>query len=342
MIGAATAANYFTGSALGFALAALDYDGDGNDDLAIGAVVGGFAGSGNGGVAILYGGTATGSPILLSDTDASGMAGAVVRLLDDPNGIPFDLFGQYLFNVGPTLGGSDLTDDLAISYADGTPSVYVYRGTGTRPVGAGVHPRSFTVGQDVRFDFITIDATVEMGAAVGSISDLNGDGARDLVIGMPKEGSSTGRVLIVDGNAVGTAGVAATNAPGVVITNITPAVGGTFLGTAVVNNAVSGGSDVDGDGLEDLLLTGKTGGIVNMYVWFGGAIPLGATTTATAGHVVAGPATFTGNAPTNGGTNVAAIWAGDVNGDGLSDVCWGDAVGNGLDGSFQVLWDDGN
>ena len=89
-------------------------------------------------------------------------------------------------------------------------------------------------------------------------------------------------------------------------------------------------------------MTGKSGGIQQMYVWFGGSIPTGTVTTATAGHVISGPSEFNGNLPSNGASNVTAIWAGDVNADGLADVCWGDATGNGLDGSVQILWDDGN
>ena len=42
-----------------------------------------------------------------------------------------------------------------------------------------------------------------------------------------------------------------------------------------------------------------------------------------------------------GSTAITAIWAGDVNADGLDDVCWADWTSNALDGAFQLLWDDG-
>lgn len=332
-------ANYYTGGGLGFALAGLDFDGDGTEDLAMASVV---AGSGDGAVSILYGGTVTTPVVELSNLDATGMGGAVVHLIEDPNAVNFDIFGEYLFNVGPTLGGSDTTDDLAVAYANNTRSLVLLRGTSSRPTTAGVHARPFAVGQDVRFDYSTADTTVEFGATVGSITDLNGDGARELVVGVPEDGANLGRVLILDGNAMGTAGVASTATVGVVVTDVAPGASMGFLGAGVVNNHAVSGADIDGDGLEDLIVTARLNGIASLYVWFGGAIPVGATTVASADLIIAGPATFTGLTPSNGGTNITAAWAGDVNADGLPDIIWGDGTGNSSDGSFQVLWDDGN
>ena len=59
-------------------------------------------------------------------------------------------------------------------------------------------------------------------------------------------------------------------------------------------------------------------------------------------HVVDGPASFQGTISSNGGSPITAIWAGDVNADGLDDICWSDWTSAGLDGGLQVLWDDGN
>ncbi|MCB9559537.1 MAG: VCBS repeat-containing protein [Kofleriaceae bacterium] len=339
VIGASATSAYFAGGGLGFSLTTLDYDGDGTDDLAMGDVAGG---AGNGGVVILFGGTIGGSPVLLNEASAAEMNGAVGWLINDPLPAAYDIFGNYVWNAGPTLGATDQTDDLLITYADGVKSVFLYRGTGSRPAAPGLAARAFTVGQDVRIDYASTDATLEYGSAAGSIADVNGDGARDLVIAAPRDGANAGRVLIVDGNTVGTAGVASTATAGVLIASIGPAAGVSLFGTAVVNNGRLLGADVDGDGQEDLLVTGKSGGIQQMYVWFGGSIPTGTVTTATAGHVISGPSEFNGNLPSNGASNVTAIWAGDVNADGLADVCWGDATGNGLDGSVQILWDDGN
>lgn len=340
-IGVHATANYFTGGGLGFSLAGLDFDGDGTDDLAIGDVAGG---SGNGGVAIVYGGTVSGATVNLSSTDASQMGGAVVHLINDPYPALFDIFGAYLFDLGPTASSSDVTDDLLISYADGANRVFVFRGSTTRPTTAGVHARGFAIGQDVEIQYVTADTTTEFGAAAASLADQNGDGAREIVIGALRDDGEGGIVFVIDGATVGTAGVATTATPGVVISTIDNEAGVSAFGSAIVNNATFLGADVDGDGLEDLLITGFRGaltGTVELFVWFGGSIPTGAVYSDTADLVISGPSTFTGWIPTTGGTAHAAQWAGDVNGDGLIDISWGDGWGNSRDGSFQVLWDDG-
>jgi hypothetical protein len=216
------------------------------------------------------------------------------------------------------------------------------RGTPGHPSTSGVYSRTFTINRDVRIDYTTADTATELGTAAGSLSDQNGDAARDIVLGIYRDGADLGKVLVIDGNTMGTGGVANTTTAGVTVTTVTPAAGIGFVGAAIVNNVTSPGSDVDGDGVEELIITGRaTAGAARMFIWFGGAIPTGATTTASAQHVIDAPATFDGGPSGFGLSNMSAIWAGDVNGDGLTDISWGDATGNALDGSFEVLWDDG-
>ena len=149
--------------------------------------------------------------------------------------------------------------------------------------------------------------------------------------------------LIVDGDTVGTAGIAALDAPGVTLTTLFGVQSSEHFGMAIVNNAQTADPDVDGDGVEDLIIAARRPGTTQavLDVWFGPIAP-GTQNPAAPQHVIDGPAGFAGTQSTNGGTPITAIWAGDVNADGLDDVCWADWTSNGLDGSLQLLWDDGS
>lgn len=335
----ATTVNWFTGSALGWQLATADHDGDGQDDLVSTAVFG--QGGASGAAVVFYGGTVPTGNVRISDTSAAGSGSAIIRMYEDPDATG-SLFGYYLTGVGRTGGAADVTDDLVVGYAeDGLPggTVIVYRGQG-RPAAPGVTRAAFAVGRDVRVRYATGDTELEWGAAVGSIGDQNGDGARDLVLADFRDGADSGAVYIVDGDTVGTAGTAVLG-PGVTLTALVgPTPGGQF-GMAVVNNAQTTTPDVDGDGLEDLIVAARAPASTQavLDVWFGPVAP--GTRAPDPDHVITGPAGFQGTRPTNGGTAITAIWAGDVNADGLDDVCWADWTSDALDGSFQLLWDDG-
>src|SRR5262249_8458442 len=78
-----TSPGWFAASGLGWTLTATDFDGDGTQDLAAGAI---FGGGNKGGVVILFGGTVTASAIALSDVDASGLAGVEAEVIENPSG----------------------------------------------------------------------------------------------------------------------------------------------------------------------------------------------------------------------------------------------------------------
>jgi hypothetical protein len=147
-------------------------------------------------------------------------------------------------------------------------------------------------------------------------------------------------VLIIDGDTIGTGGVARTTDPGIVLTTIKGAPGAR-LGAVLVDHDPRSHDDIDGDGLEDLIVGALSGGVGRLYMWFGGTLPFGDTTTASAGTAIAGPAVFGFSPAQPRGPAGQARWVGDLNGDGLSDVCWASPYdnGSGFDGAFAALLD---
>jgi len=338
-----TTANWFSGSALGWQLASADHDGDGTDDLVATAVFGDAGGAGA--AVVFYGGTVPAGTVRISDASAAGSGTAVIRMYEE---VGFNLFGYYLHNVGPTTGIADPADDLVVGYAEdgvGGADLKVMRSSGGRPSAAGVTREPFTIGRDVRIHVTTVDTIMEFGSTAASIADQNGDGARDLLLGDYRYNGDVGIVLVVDGDTVGTGGVATilTNGPTAfsapVITPLLGSAANQARGMAVVNNANGTNPDVNGDGNEDLVVASRqaVAGPAVLEVWFGPLVGFNPAVS----HVITGPSSFAAAVPGIGGSPVNAIWAGDVNADGLDDVCWADWTSSSRDGGFQLLWDDG-
>ncbi|GAB4527567.1 MAG: hypothetical protein Tsb0020_45030 [Haliangiales bacterium] len=334
---------WFASSALGFALTRARFDGDSREDLIISAPAGG---AGDGGVAVVYGG-ADAIAITLSESDPDAANGAVALVLQDPDSDSiFDspagaFFGHYLFNLGATEGALDATDDIGVAYTEKNAAV-VFRGR-AQPAAPGVTLATFAPALDLELSRSSPDTSSRFGTAMGTIADLDGDGARDIVVGIWREGANLGRVEIVEGDAVGTRDVGAVRITSIVPDTAECAANGCGLGSAVVNNAAGRlEPDIDGDGLEDLIITaGIDAGQVEMLIWYGGQIPTGSVFSTSADHVIPAPDVFEAKARGDSdGTPIAASWVGDVNGDGLEDICWADYSANSLDGAFELLYDD--
>ena len=137
------------------------------------------------------------------------------------------------------------------------------------------------------------------GYSVSEAGDVNGDGFSDVIVGAYGYGSDQGRAYIYFG------GASMNNISDVTITG--EAAGDRF------GNSVSGAGDVNGDGYSDVIVgaSGYSANTGRTYVYYGGA---SMNNTA--------DMTMTGETPGDKfGSSVSS--AGDVNGDGYSDVIAG-------------------
>ncbi len=270
------------GSELGSAVAtAGDVNGDGFADIVIGAP--GWHDAD--GMALVYHGSATGPNPLdwtYDGSQAGGQVGSAVATAGDVNG---DGFSDLI--AGAPYLDSPSTDEgkafLFFGSGDNVPTTAAWSLVGNQP-------------------------EADLGFSVAGAGDVNGDGFSDVIVGARRYDSGTqddvGAAFVYHGSADGLGLTAAWSTFG-------------DQHEAQFGEVVAGAGDVNGDGFSDVLLSAYNyvngeGNLGRAYLYLGSATGL------------AGSAAWIADGSTPGswfGLDLAG--AGDVNGDGFSDVVVG-------------------
>jgi len=330
-----------------FAVASTgDVNGDGLDDILIGAATADPAGTTNGGQAYLVLGDDTAN---LHSKDVTQTDIGILKF----NGVDGGRAGSAVSSAGDVDG--DGLQDFIIGAPDtgSTGKAYVVLGAAvaaaiTEAAGSTANPTPtlpnvFTSG----FDLDSLDTAApaagfaidtgalgrEIGITVDSAGDFNGDGFEDVIVGStPNTGGQYGYSAVVYGKASGFGTVEIDTLDGgnggVIMLGATVPPSGP---NALAGEFSSGAGDMNGDGFDDILVSGQGRG--ETYLFFGNTDSVMASrTTAFSGFdfLIATPTPAPGAPPLDGiiGTRIVGpasspfgvSAAGDVNGDGFEDA----------------------
>jgi hypothetical protein len=183
-----------TDAHFGFALATGDFDGDGFDELAVGAPTGDVSGQDQAGYIVVHDGGAAGLAAVgrIISQDSSDGTGSVSDTAE-----ALDRFGWSLaagnFNGDTNGAGGPTVDDIVVGAPGEGDGVALTQGSGVVHIfyGDGFgSPLAFNTDQLVNQANTQTGQSIETGDSFGFVlasGDVNGDGLDDLVVASPQE-----------------------------------------------------------------------------------------------------------------------------------------------------------
>ncbi len=210
-----------------------DVNGDGYDDILVGANGQDIGGSGTGSAYIIYGSTSLASSIDLGDAD--------VKLIGETSG---DYAGLPISSAGDV--NNDGYDDILISAANqdagGSNSGAIYLIYGSTSLASSINL------SDADVKLIGEEASDDAGNSVSSAGDVNNDGYDDILIGAPSQNAGenlNGAAYLIYGSTSLDSSIDLGDAD-------VKLIGEAYLDSA--GFAVSSAGDVDNDGYDDILI----------------------------------------------------------------------------------------
>jgi hypothetical protein len=327
-----------------------DVNGDGYADVIVGAPLNDAGGSNSGRAYIYYGGSSINNmaDVVLTGAAADGWFGFSVSNAGDVNGDAFSdvIVGAFLNSVGGTNAGraylywgGESMDNIADGiitgaaafdffgfsvssagdfngdgYNDFIVGAYGNDAGGTDAGKAYLYTNTLT-GADKPDEFFTGEsAQSDFGWSVSNAGDVNGDGYTDIIVGASSYNSYQGRAYIYFVRPQ------FSNTPDLILTGET--IGNQF------GISVSSAGDLNGDGYDDVIVGAREFNATTgrAYIYLGGI-----SMDNIVDVVLTGETTFNWF-----GSSVSS--AGDVNGDGFSDLIVGAPYYNSSDGRAYIFY----